>query len=85
LSFKFLLILRYYHIFCICFACPLVCVFACVLSLVAVAEYMLPLEGPREDDAQSTLGNYQLELVEKIDGKNDAVGDASTALIHRLL
>jgi hypothetical protein len=46
---------------------------------------MLPLEGPREDDAQSTLGNYQLELVEKIDGKNDAVGDASTALIHRLL
>jgi hypothetical protein len=43
---------------CWCVCC------VCVLSFVAVAEYMLPLEGPREDDEQEKMiSNRHLEII----------------------
>jgi hypothetical protein len=56
-------------------------------SLIITTEYELPEGGiidTYEDDSNVPAGNYELELIEELNGFCDATGGESTVFIHRL-
>eukprot|EP00526_Cylindrotheca_closterium_P011686 CAMPEP_0113607860 /NCGR_PEP_ID=MMETSP0017_2-20120614/3612_1 /TAXON_ID=2856 /ORGANISM="Cylindrotheca closterium" /LENGTH=498 /DNA_ID=CAMNT_0000516497 /DNA_START=24 /DNA_END=1517 /DNA_ORIENTATION=- /assembly_acc=CAM_ASM_000147 len=56
-------------------------------AIVLTTEYRLPEGGtidPVENDPRVPHGDYQLELVEELNGTNEATGGESTVFIHRL-
>jgi hypothetical protein len=56
-------------------------------TIIITTDYMLPLQGyipPNENDSRIPHGNYQLKLLESIDGWCWLTGGASTAYIHRV-
>lgn len=57
-------------------------------SIILTTEFSLPLEGfvePLEDDEQMPSGNFEFELIEKVDGWCWLMGGQSTVYIHRVL
>jgi hypothetical protein len=57
-------------------------------SIIITTEFPLPLQGvvePLDDDPSMPYGNYQMELVEVLDGYCWIVGGNSTAYIHRVV
>lgn len=57
-------------------------------TIAITTEFQIPLSGEIgkvESDPDLPFGEYELELVEKVDGYCDATGGLSTAFIHRVV
>lgn len=57
-------------------------------TLVLTTEYRLPEGGtidPIEKDSRVPFGSYELELVEELNGTNEATGGESTVFVHRVV